>query len=193
MLLHNPLSVDKAWCYPSFEMLHTDCIFSILLYGADMLLCLYTETLWQLPSLVLYHVIVSLYWGFIQLSILSIYRHCTTLCTLCIYVCVMNYGWCSVVSIVPQLGMSALSKTQTNTQNVVLMSSMQLCSMIHVQFIQCRRLNVLESFVWEQDHVREMIPACSKGPTGVFLWMLRCSTCCARLATASVQSVSGLL
>lgn len=104
------------------KMLHADCVFSVVLYHADLkyLLCLHKETLWQLSSLVLYHVIVSPYRGFIQLSIFRIPRHCTTLCTLCIYVYVMNYGWCSVVSIVPQLRMSALSKSQTNTQNVVL-------------------------------------------------------------------------
>lgn len=107
---------SQGFCSNS-KMLHTDCVFSILLYHADSeyVLCLHRETLWQLSSLVLHHVIVSLYRGFIQLSIFRISRHCTTLCTLCIYVCVMNYGWCSVVSIVPQLRMSALSKRQTDT------------------------------------------------------------------------------
>lgn len=50
---------------------------------------------------------------FIQLSIFRISRHCTTPCTLCIYVCVMNYGWCSLVSIISQLRVSALPKSQT--------------------------------------------------------------------------------
>lgn len=80
--------------------------------------CAYTET--QIFSLVLYHVIVSLYRGFVQPSIFSLSRHCTTLCTLCICACVMNCGWCSVVSIVSQLRASALCWSQTNVQNAVL-------------------------------------------------------------------------
>lgn len=112
---------SRTFCRDS-ETLHADCVFGVLLHHADLkyLLCLHGETLWQLSSSVLHHVIDSPYRGIIRLSIFRISRHCTTLCTLCIYVCVMNYGWCSVVSIVPQLGVSALSTSQTNTQKVLL-------------------------------------------------------------------------
>lgn len=129
--------------------------------------CAYTET--QIFSLVLYHVIVSLYRGFIQPSIFRLSRHCTTLCTLCICACVMNCGWCSVVSIVLQLRASVLCWSQTNMQNAVLTRA-ELSVVLNDSWAACTACRQTFEYSWKPRPgvVRGRLPAWFKKSGSTF-------------------------
>lgn len=140
----------------------------------------------QIPQCLRRHTLANIlccfiiYRGFTQLSIFRRSRHCTTLCILCMYACLMNYGWCSAENTVAQLRTSASSITQTKHpnagRNYCLFSDSKAAGAARLQMSDC----FWEHRLWE----------CNQPSTGAWFFFFTLLRTQARSGTVNSISVT---